>query len=516
MANFFGIFGKRTKKTKTQNTPPNAQTRSFAAARLGRLEGQWLATEQSINSELQGDLNRLRARGRDLVKNNDYAHKFVGMCEDNIIGTDGIRLQSRVQDTNGKLDTIANKAIEEAWQDWGRACDVTGRLSFNDLCRNLVGSLPADGEFLVAMVRGSDAGNPYNFALQVIDVDRIDTSFNGEYGGNTVIMGVEVNAYRKPVALHLFTAHPSDGARSSRTRIRVGMDNLVHRFKLERAEQMRGIPWMASGMLSLHHLGNFKLSALLAAEHGANHYGFFERKDSDVVGIPIGQETADGGVEVESVQGYFDELPAGFEFKPFQSQYPNQVFGPFVKTTLQRIASGWRVAYHSLANDLEGVSFSSIRSGTLEERDRWRVDQSWFIGGFCAPVFHAWLEMALLSGMVKTTTGNPLPYSKYDKFKRHEWQPRAWEWVDPTNDMNAKLLAVNAGLMPPQDLAGAMGYDFEDNLNRIAEAQAMAREKGVNLPAYDSAPGANSGAGGSAEAAPNKGEQAKPKKTTAE
>ena len=32
-----------------------------------------------------------------------------------------------------------------------------------------------------------------------------------------------------------------------------------------------------------------------------------------------------------------------------------------------------------MANDLEGVNFSSIRSGTLEERDKWAADQQWFI-----------------------------------------------------------------------------------------------------------------------------------------
>lgn len=483
--------------------PQNQQKRGFSAAKLGRLAGDWIATEQSINQELRSDLARLRARGRDLVKNNDYARKFVAMCEDNIVGFEGFRLQARAADPNGKRDDAACKAIEAAWYRWSRACDVTGRMSFNDLCRNLIGGLPADGEFLAVMVRGKDADNPFQFALQVIDVDRIDTQFNGEYGGNTVIMGVEVNAYRKPVALHLFKAHPSDGIRSSRERVRLPMNNVIHAFRIERAEQMRGIPWMAPGMLSLHHLGNFKLSALLAAEHGANHYGFFERKQSETLTPPIGE---DNGKEIEtvSVPGMYEELPEGFEFKPFQSQYPNTVFAPFVKTTLQRIASGWRVAYHSLANDLKGVSFSSIRSGTLEERDRWRVDQQWFIGVFCRVVFEAWLEMALLAGQIQTAEGKSLPYSKFEKFKKHEWQPRGWEWVDPQKDMQAKLLAVNAGLIPPQDLAEAMGYNIEDNLRLISEFQALAEKFNVKLPAYDSKPGVQEVASSDEQADPPK------------
>ncbi len=475
--------------------PPQPQTRRFSAARIDRLTADWMATEASLNHELRTDLNRLRARGRDLLQNNDYAVKFSGMCKNNIIGPGGVRLQVRIADDRdtGKPDRIANAAIEAAWADWSSACDITGRQSLRDMCDTLVGSLPSDGEFLVRVVRGADAGNKYGLALQVIDVDRIDTSMNVGPTATTraIIMGVEVDAYRRPVALHLFAAHPNDGVNSSRQRVRVPMDDLLHCFKIERAEQMRGIPWMAPGMLSLHHLGNFKLSALLAAEHGANHYGFFTTPDGQA---PIGGMDESGQAITASQPGTFDTLPQGVDFKQFDSKYPNEVFGPFVKTTLQRIASGWRVAYHSLANDLEGVSYSSIRSGALEERDRWAADQEWFIAAFLEPIYKMWLHTSLIMGAITLPSGAALPAAKLAKFAVHEWQPRRWEWVDPKGDMEAKILAVKAGLMAPQDLANAMGYDFDDTLTSIAAAQAAAKQLGVQLTAYDPTPGAQQAA----------------------
>ncbi len=466
-----------------------AQVRRFSGARIDRISGNWLATEVSINQELRGDLNLLRSRGRDLGQNNDYAVKFVGMCRDNIIGPGGIRLQVRVEDGPGKPDRLANAAIEAAWADWSKACDITGHQTLRDICNTLVGGLPSDGEFLVRMVQGRAAGNKYGLALQVIDVDRIDTTYNvgGTANTNAVIMGVEVDAYRRPVALHLFAAHPSDGVQSSRHRIRVPVSEVLHKFQVQRAEQVRGIPWMAPGMLSLHHLGNFKLSALLAAEHGANHYGFFTTPDG---APPIGDEVDGGQAITASQPGTFDTLPQGVSFQAYDSKYPNEVFGPFVKTTLQRIASGWRVAYHSLANDLEGVSYSSIRSGALEERDRWAADQEWFISAFMEPVFNVWLQNSLLLGAITMPTGSALPAAKIDKFRKHDWQPRRWEWVDPQGDMQAKILAVKAGLMAPQDLANAMGYDFDDVLTAIAMAQKQAAALGVQLTAYDPTPGA--------------------------
>lgn len=467
---------------------PIAQ-RKFQAARIDRLTSDWLTTNASINQELRSDLDKLRSRGRDLINNNDYARKFRGMVENNIVGPEGFMLQVRVEDSPGKPDNLANAAIEKAWREWSSQCDITGKLSFRDLCENLVGGMPSDGEFLVRMVMGADANNKFNFALQVIDVDRIDTNFNCAATANTnaVIMGVEVNAYRRPVALHLFAAHPMDGEQSSRQRVRVAIDELLHKFKVERAEQLRGIPWMAPGMLSLHHLGSFKLAALLAAEHGANHFGFFTTPDG---GAPIG--AMENGVEniTTSQPGTYDTLPAGVTFQAHESKYPNEVFGPFVKTTLQRIASGWRIAYHALANDLEGVNYSSIRSGVIEERDRWSADQAWFISAFLDPVYNAWLKMALMSGAIVMPNGSPLPAAKYAKFQAHEWQGRRWEWVDPKGDMEAKILSVRAGIISPQVISAQMGQDFADTLNQIKAAQDLAKQLGITLTAYEATPGA--------------------------
>jgi len=463
------------------------QVRRFQAARIDRLTADWLSTQQSLNEELRGDLDLLRRRGRDLVNNNDYARKFRTMVQDNIVGPSGVRLQSRVEDRPGVPDRLACAAIESAWQAWQREADAQGRQHFRDLCATLVGGLPSDGEFLVAVVRGPQAGNRWQFALQAIDVDRIDTTYSGRHGNNAVIMGVEVNDHRRPVALHLFAAHPNDGINSSRQRVRLPMEDVIHAYKVERPEQLRGIPWMAPGMLSLHHLGNFKLAALLAAEHGANHYGFFTTPDGQA---PIGGLSADGEAVTVSQPGTFDTLPQGVSFQAYDSKYPEASFGPFVKTTLQRISSGWGVAYHSLANDLEGVSFSSIRSGTLEERDRWMADQEWFVQVLLEPVFRRWLEWGLLMGTITMPNGSALPAAKREKFARHEWQPRRWDWVDPKADTEANILKVKAGLMSPQDLSAAMGYDFEDTLKSIKAAQDLAAEYGVHLTAYDGLPGA--------------------------
>ena len=476
------------------------QKRRFEAARLDRLTSDWQATTVSINQELRGDLDRLRARCRQLINNNDYARKFRLMVQSNIVGPGGIRLQARVSDGPDRPDRLANQAIEAAWAEWSAQCDVTGRQSLRDLCDTLVGQLPSDGEFLVRIVRGPQAGNRFGFALQAIDVDRIDTTHTVARAGaqNAVVMGVEIDEFHRPQAVWIFEAHPNDGAASSRQRIRLPIGEVLHVLRVERPEQARGVPWMAPGVLSLHHLGKFSLATLLAAENGANHFGFFQTPDGQ---SPIGAVDNEGENITVTQPGTYDVLPPGVTFQAHESRYPDQVVGPFVKHHLQRIASGWGIAYHSLANDLEGVNFSSIRSGTLEERDRWAADQEWFIATFMEPVFQAWLQWCLMKGLIVMPNGSALPAAKADKFRVHQWQARRWDWVDPKADTEANILKVKAGLMSPQDLSAAMGYDFDDTLAAIKAAQDLAAEYGVRLTAYDATPGAGGPAPASAPAA---------------
>jgi lambda family phage portal protein len=492
-----------TRQWLAQRIAPAArvQKRRFEAARLDRLTADWQATTVSINQELRGDLDRLRARCRQLTNNNDYARKFRLMCQSNIVGPGGIRLQARVQDGPGQPDRLANQAIEAAWSEWSAACDVTGRQSLRDLCETLVGQLPSDGEFLVRIVRGPQAGNRFGFALQAIDVDRIDTTHTMARAGNqnAVVMGVEIDQFHRPQAVWIFEAHPNDGAASSRQRIRLPIGEVLHVLKVERPEQARGAPWMAPGVLSLHHLGKFSLAALLAAENGANHFGFFQTPDGQ---SPIGAVDDQGETIAVTQPGTYDVLPPGVTFQAHESRYPDQAIGPFVKHHLQRIASGWGVAYHSLANDLENVNYSSIRSGTLEERDRWASEQEWFIASFLEPVFRAWLQYGLMAGTITMPNGSRLPAAKADKFSAHVWQARRWDWVDPKSDTEANILKVRAGLMSPQDLSAAMGYDFEDTLAAIRDAQNLAAEFGVRLTAYDATPGAGAPAAAAQDTAP--------------
>lgn len=484
----FNVGAKKAPQNPNTSRPSGFRpSRKFSAAAVDRLTASWTATNQAINDELKGDLDRLRARSRELVKNNDYARKFRRMVARNIVGPAGFILQARSFDVDAKgaqrPDSLANSAIETAFFRWARrgSAEVTGRQSFADLCRTIAMAVATDGEALVRVVRGSGAQNPERLAFQLLDIARLDTQRNqaAASGRNAIVMGVEIDGYTRPAAYWLKTR--VDATTSTAERIPAG--DLLHIYVTEDAEQVRGVPWMHAAMLAMHDLGEFNRSALLAARKGADTLGFIVSPDgtADALGT---ESTADGEPLQISAPGTYDVLPEGYDIRTPESAYPSAVYGQFVKDILRRVATGLDVAYNGLANDLEGVNYSSIRAGVLEERDQWSTLQSWFIDAFLEPVFDEWFNRAITAGTITMPNGSALPASKADKFRVHQWQGRRWSWVDPKNDIEAARLAVKSGIASPQMIAAQNGVDVEDVLADLAAFEEQTEAKGITLVDY--------------------------------
>ena len=446
--------------------------RPFQAAGYDRLTASWLASRQSINDELLGDLDALRARAREVAKNNGYGRKFLRMVARNVVGPKGFVLQSRIQDDAGTPDSLANTAVERAFFAWARrgSAEITGRMSFSDLCRVIMRGVARDGEALVRMVRGPDARNPEGFALQVIDVARLDTARNRKAaaGQHAVIMGVEVDTYQRPVA-YWIKERPDEGSSAA---IRYPAHDMLHLYVMDEPEQVRGIPWMHAAMIDTHDLGEFNRSALLAARKGADTLGFIVSPTGDTQQMGDFEDQESEPIR-ESVPGTSEFLPEGWDIRTPDAQYPHAAYDPFTKSILRRIASGLDVSYNSLANDLEGVNFSSIRAGVLEERDEWTLIQNWLIDATLEPIFEEWFARAMTGGVIVLPNGSPLPIAKAEKFRAHEWQGRRWSWVDPLKDIEASRKAIQTGVASPQMIAAQNGVDAEDVLEAIAAFEAM-------------------------------------------
>jgi lambda family phage portal protein len=500
--------------TRAARLPRVPGRRNYAAAALTRLTASWGTSSNSANADIYRHLSILIARSRDLVTNNPYGRKFVGMCKSNIIGPQGVVLQAGVLDAPGVPDTGANNAIEAAWDAWCArgVCDVTGQHTFRDMCNLMIAACARDGAYLAVKVRGKAAGNSTGLALQLLDVDRIDTQLQRAAGSgiNAIRMGVEINAYGRPAALWLKTVHPGDmwaaDGQASAKHQRIPIEDVFHGFIADRPEQLRGVPWMHAAMTQLNNLGGFEEAAIIASRVGASKMGFFTNDDPagpplDPTKIADGVDEATGIPYTDADPGTFGTLPPGYKFESFDPDYPSAMFGPFVKAALRGAASGLDVSYNSLGNDLEGVNFSSIRAGVLEERELWMDKQKWFIDAFVEPLYQEWLLQAVGMGQILLANGSPLPVAKLDKFRAHTWQPRRWSWVDPVKDIESARLEIQTGVASPQMIAARNGVDVEDVLDQIGQFEERLKAKkitSVNLAASQGGAGVKPGASPSA------------------
>jgi len=179
------------------------------------------------------------------------------------------------------------------------------------------------------------------------------------------------------------------------------------------------------------------------------------------------------------------QLPAGVDVKEFNPNRPNQNFSEFVKAKLRAVARGLGLSYATLTGDLREVNFSSIRQGVLEERDAYRVVQTFAIEHICQPIFEAWLEMALVARQVSVPyPTNAAEFEVY--FTAANWQPRGWTWVDPVKDVQASIQAIGASLNTLQQSCAERGLDWRAVMRQrkreIDFAQRLGLEVNLSTP----------------------------------
>ncbi len=471
--------------------------RAFSGGASTRLTSDWTSTPTSIDQDIYQHQRILRARARDLAQNNDYGARFVAMVRNNVIGPQGIALQARIRDPNGTEDELANQAVERAWKDWGGRdrCDQGGLLHWAEMQRVVVANVAIDGEVLIRIHQGAAAA-PYFYSLELLDPELLDTSLNKVLpDGGYIRLGIEYGPTKRRRAYHLFETPPGDSFYTIRqgNRVRIPASEIIHVFRVERAGQTRGVPWMSPPMLRLQMIGAFMEAAVTNARIGASDMGIIEQAE-DSTGEPfVGDDTdTDGSPIIEVEPGVFRELPPGKKLSAWHPEYPKGEFGPFVKAALRGVSSGLGVSYPILANDLEGVNYSSIRAALLEDRDGWMTVQDMIIGAFCQPVYEAWLALQLALGTltVPTSSGKPAALNPANelKYRQVDWQPRRWPWVDPLKDMQANALAIELGVESVGGVIRQSGREPSEVWEDIRKERPQLAALGINPPASTPAP----------------------------
>lgn len=452
------------------------EARYYTAARTDRFGANWFPPGKLSAEETDSPYRALiRARARDLERNNGIVRGVLDVMERNIIGL-GIIPQASVTSRGGALMERLNRQLGELWNDWStRAnCDVAGSMSFAEFQKLYLRRMIVDGDVFLLMTTPPE-GLGYPFALQAVEADLLAEDMI-ECQGHKVYGGVEVDDYMKPIAYH-FRMDPL----TYRKAIRVPAERVIHGYRKTRAPQTRGISELAGIMESLRDLGEYVDAELKAARIAGSATGVVKTDGGAQTIGRVARKTSNG-TPIEEIQiGALNYLKPGEEAAFPVPGRPNQAAGGFIAVIMRFIGVGLGLSYEAVSRDLSQVNYSSIREGRLQDIKTYEERQQDLIDSFCKPIYNAWLESMVLNGFIQI----PGFWSDRKRYESARWIRPGWSWVDPQKEANAAEKSLSLGTTTLQEVCGYEGKDWQDVLRQRKAEQDFVEELGVKLGSTD-------------------------------
>ena len=228
----------------------------------------------------------------------------------------------------------------------------------------------------------------------------------------------------------------------------------------------------------LRDMGGYTESELTAARAAANIMGFVQQS-LDTVDPGDFEKLKKVDRFIKSEPGTFQRLLPGETFNGFAPSRPNAQLDGFMRYMLREVASGVGVSYESLSRDYSQSNYSSSRLALLDDRNQWRVLQSWLIRNYLNDIYREWLDAAVISGVVRI----PDYFNRKEHYQKVRFKPRGWSWVDPQKEVQAYVLAVQHGFMSRSDVIAAIGngQDREDVDKMIKSDRERAKALGLDF-----------------------------------
>jgi len=459
--------------------------RSYDAARSDRTNADWIASTGMPDYDIYTAIDVVRKRSRERLQNDGYAQQIVRMFQQNIVGPYGFKLKVKATNADGTLDKSGNAAVEQAWKEWIKPgnCSVTGRESLRQLCHIAIAGMVRDGEFILRRVRRKQY--KHGVALQLILPDYLDHRNNAKLkNGNKIVMGVELDAFNKPVAYHIRKGNDTSEpyvATPTGEYERIPAEDIIHLFFQEFPNQVRGISLLAPALPTMRDQGGFDEAVIKYARAAASVMLFTTDKDSkEPTEFKGTGKDSDGNTEVEWDPLSIQDLN-GKTILPFNPAFPTSEHGPFTKLLLRRIAGAVGLSYEALSNDRESVNLSSIRYGIRSEEDTWRTVQEFFTEMTMDRIYEWWLDEALAKGVIVMDRGTVLPVKAFEKFNQPLFQARGWKYMDPQVEAVTAGIEVLMGINSPRRICAERGDDYEELLQELKEDFQLAKEYGIPL-----------------------------------
>lgn len=457
-----------------------------AAGSTPRTQG-WLAPLTPPDAAEGTFLDRLRQRSRDLSRNNPWAAKAVRSIPAHLVGS-GIRA------TLTHPNAAVAKRAQELWDRWAdsKDADADGRTNLYGLQRLAAREIVEAGECLARFrLRRQSDGLEVPLQVQILEADHLDATKDNVVGFSSSSaadrrrrQGVEFDARGRRVGYWLYPDHPGFGTYTQSAF--VPASSVAHVYRVERAGQVRGIPWGAPCLLTLRDLGDWADATILRAKLAAC-FAAFVTTDQDAED-PDAEAATPTGKDVEELEpGLVEYLKPG-QSVSFTNPPGVEGMDSFPTLELQAVAVGYGVPVHVLTGNLKDVNFSSARIGNLDfDAELQAAREDWLVPQFLEPLAIAWLGQAVLAGLLPEGV-------------RFSWTPPPAPLLEPKADLEAAKMRVRCGLSTLSEEQRRAGWRPRELLEEQAADWAAVDQLGLSFETDPRVPAA--GSPGKAAAAP--------------
>lgn len=463
----------------------------------------------------------LSARARDLIRNNGVAKSGMLKARAQTIGV-GLRLRAkpdaRALGVSAEEALAFGRLMEREFNRWGYSkdnqCDLRRSLDFGRLQGIAWSDRFVAGENLIISRWKPDRGTRYSTCLQIVDPDRLSNP-HGRAELDLLRQGIVLSEDGEPLAYHIRDRHEADMApgadRYHWTEIPrvdvMGNRLVIHGFNADRSEQLRGVSVLAPILTTFRDLTKYADAEIGAATLHAIFAGVLTTASdpalmSEAMGL-AGDEQ--GGMlgdwakmrdeaypEDFSVSGNrVTMLAPGDDFKVSDTSRQTAPFNDFKKAFLQDIAGAMRLAYPVLADDWEGVNYSSARAALAEV---WRLvtdDRAGFVSDTMEPIYCNVITEAFDRGYLTEPAGWPSFYEYGEAYLKSYWTGPPRGYVDPLKEAQAGQLRLEMGVDTLEDVAAEQGKDWEDILDQRSLEKAAFEARGLIAPALADVLGTN-------------------------
>ena len=464
------------------------QKRNYAGAEYNRFTQDWRSPHSSANLEIYNSLHKLRDRSRELARNNPHADAIFDTLVNDCIGT-GMNLQSQVKMQRGsnKLNDRLNEQIEEAWEHWGKNCDVSGRLTFSELERLWFRTIVISGECLIRLIKQPFNQSEVPLGLELIMPDQLDDTLAFKYAtsnGNRIFMGVEVDQWNRPVAYWIKPFHSADAYRNFNTTAsseRIPAEEIIHGFLTEEPGQIRGVPWIYSSMIKLRDLESYEDALIKKARIESNIAIYMRRTGLEDMQVPASQQESlyNGRPDVSIPSGVIHTLLPGEEpvFNP--SPAPNNSAVDFIRSMIKIAATGVGVTYSKISSDYSQNNYSQSRMEQLATLPRLLVNQMFHRNSFCNKIFPIWQELAVLASVLNI----PKYFQDSAFYCKPRWKPPGLRLQDPEKEAQAFQMLYEMRVMTKTEITQQItGRDYEEVAQEISnEIYVIDQKYGLNI-----------------------------------